>query len=160
MAIPGRLAKFLNDRKIPYKTSSHPEAFTALQSAQAAHVPGAMFAKSVLVNADGKVWMVVLPATERVDMPRLRKCLEAKKTRLASEAEFAPLFSDCDIGAMPIFGSLYGIPVVVCEQMTGNAEIAFTAGTHRNVVRIRVSDFVEAEAPRIYEQKTALAGAS
>lgn len=160
MAIPGRLAKHLNERKIPYKASCHPEAFTALQSAQTAHVPATMFAKSVLVNADGKLWMVVLPATERVDMPSLRKCLEAKKTRLAAESEFAPLFSDCDIGAMPIFGSLYGIPVLLCGELAENAEIAFTAGTHRDIVRIRVSDFLQAESPRIYEQKTALAGAS
>jgi len=160
MTIPGRLAKHLNERKIPFKTSSHPEAFTALQSAQAAHVPPAMFAKSVLVNADGTLWMVVLPATERVDMPRLRKCLEAKKTRLAAESEFAPLFSDCDIGAMPIFGSLYGVPVLLCEELVGNADIAFTAGTHRDIVRIRVSDFLQAESPRIHEQKPALAGAS
>jgi len=157
MAIPGRLAKHLDERKIPYRTSCHPEAFTALQSAQAANVSPAMFAKSVLVNADGSLWMVVLPATERVDMPRLRKCLEARKTRLAAEAEFAPLFSDCDIGAMPIFGSLYGVPVLLCGELAENAEIAFTAGTHRDIVRIRVRDFLEAESPRIYEQKRALA---
>ena len=157
MAIPGRLAKHLEERKIPYRTSCHPEAFTALQSAQAANVSPAMFAKSVLVNADGSLWMVVLPATERVDMPRLRKCLEARKTRLAAEAEFAPLFSDCDIGAMPIFGSLYGVPVLLCGELAENAEIAFTAGTHRDIVRIRVRDFLEAESPRIYEQKRALA---
>ena len=158
MAIPGRLAKHLDERKIPYRTSCHPEAFTALQSAQAANVSPAMFAKSVLVNADGSLWMVVLPATERVDMPRLRKCLEARKTRLAAEAEFAPLFSDCDIGAMPIFGSLYDIPVIVSHEITENAEIAFTAGTHRNIVRIRTSDYLAAEQPRVCEREEILAG--
>ncbi|GAB4362209.1 MAG: YbaK/EbsC family protein [Deltaproteobacteria bacterium] len=160
MAIPGKLAKHLNERKIPYRTSCHPEAFTAMQSAQAAHVPPSMFAKSVLVNADGKLCMVVLPATERVDMPRLRKFLEARKTRLAAEAEFAPLFQDCDIGAMPIFGSLYGIPVLLCEELAGQPEIAFTAGTHRDIVRMRVGDYIRAESPRIYDQRPALAGAS
>lgn len=160
MAIPGKLAKHLEERKIPYRTSCHPEAFTALQSAQAAHVPPSMFAKSVLVNADGRIWMVVLPATERVDMPRLRKCLEARKTRLAAESEFAPLFPDCDIGAMPIFGSLYGIPVLLCGELSGNAEIAFTAGTHRDIVRIRMSDFLAAEQPRVCEREAILAGTS
>lgn len=160
MAIPGKLVRHLNERKIPYRTSCHPEAFTALQSAQAAHVPPSMFAKSVLVNVDGTIHMVVLPATERVDMTRLRRLLEAKKSRLAAESEFAPLFQDCDIGAMPIFGSLYGIPVVLCEELTEHGEIAFTAGTHRDIVRVRVGDFIRAEAPRIYDQRPALAGAS
>lgn len=157
MSIPEKLACFLQERTVPYKTTTHPEAFTAQQSAQAAHVPGRAFAKSVLVNVDGKIWMAVVPATERVDLARMQRCLEAKKTRLASEAEFSPLFPDCDLGAMPIFGSLYGVPVLVSHELTENEEIAFTAGTHRDIVRLKVSDFLAAEKPRVCEREAILA---
>ena len=157
MSIPQNLARLLEDRKIPFTTESHPEAFTAQQVAQASHVPGRSFAKSVIVNVDGKIWMAVVPATERVDLRRMQACLGAKKVRLASEAEFAPLFSDCDIGAMPIFGSLYDIPVIVSHEITENAEIAFTAGTHRDIVRIRVSDYLAAEEPKVCEREEILA---
>ncbi|MBI5576940.1 MAG: YbaK/EbsC family protein [Deltaproteobacteria bacterium] len=149
MGIPEKLARFFQERNVPYAAITHPEAFTAQQSAQAAHVPGRSFAKSVLVNVDGKIWMAVVPATERVDLGRLQRCLEAKKARLSSEAEFSPLFPDCDLGAMPIFGSLYGVPVLVPQEMTENDEIAFTAGTHRDIVRMKVSDFLAAEKPKV-----------
>lgn len=158
MSIPENLDRFLEAHKIPFRTETHPEAFTAQQVAQASHVPGRSFAKSVIVNVDGKIWMAIVPATERVDLRRMQACLGAKKVRLANEAEFAPLFVDCDIGAMPIFGSLYGIPVLVSHELTENEEIAFTAGTHRDIVRIRTSDYLAAEKPNVCEREAILAG--
>ncbi len=149
MGIPEKLTRFLQERKVPYSATTHPEAFTAQQAAQAAHVPGRAFAKSVLVNVDGKICMAVVPATERVDLARLQKCLDAKKARLASEAEFSPLFPDCDLGAMPIFGSLYGVPVLLSHELTENEEIAFTAGTHKDIVRMKTGDFLAAESPKV-----------
>jgi Ala-tRNA(Pro) deacylase len=158
MSIPQNLAQFLEGRNIPFQTKTHPEAFTAQQVAQASHIPGRAFAKPVLVNVDGKIWMAVVPATERVDLRRMQDCLGAKKIRLASEAEFAPLFADCDIGAMPIFGSLYNIPVLLSHELTENEEISFTAGTHRDIVRIRMRDYLSTEQPKVCEREAILAG--
>ncbi|MBI5420628.1 MAG: YbaK/EbsC family protein [Deltaproteobacteria bacterium] len=158
MSIPPKLVAFLDERKIPYKAEMHAEAFTAQQTAQASHVPGRSFAKAVIVNVDGRIWMAVVPATERVDLKRLQGCLGAKKVRLAAEAEFAHVFDDCDPGAMPIFGSLYGVPVLASHELTSSAEIAFTAGTHRDIVRLRTSDFLAAEQPKVCEREAILAG--
>jgi Ala-tRNA(Pro) deacylase len=158
MSIPEKLARLLIDRKIPYKVVSHPEAFTAQRVAHATRVPVRAFAKSVIVSVDGKICMAVVPATERVDLARMQGSLGAKKARLATESEFSPLFSDCDLGAMPIFGSLYGIPVLVSRELTENEEIAFTAGTHRDVVQLRVADFLAAEAPKVCEREAILSG--
>jgi Ala-tRNA(Pro) deacylase len=158
MSIPEKLARLFIDHKIPYKVVTHPEAFTAQQVAQATRVPGKAFAKSVMVSVDGKIWMAVVPATERVDLARMQGCLGAKKARLATESEFSPLFADCDLGAMPIFGSLYGVPVLVCHELTENEEIAFTAGTHRDVVQLRMADFLTAEQPKVCEREAILAG--
>jgi Ala-tRNA(Pro) deacylase len=160
MSIPAKLARYLEERKIPYKADTHSEVFTAQQAAQASRVPGRAFAKAVLVNVDGALRMAVLAATERVDLRRLQECLGAKKVRLASEAEFAPVFPDCDIGAMPIFGSVYGIPVLVAKELTENAEVAFTAGTHRDVVRVSMKDFLGAEQPKVCDREALLAGTS
>lgn len=157
MSIPQRLARLLDERRIPHRATTHSEAFTARKAAQAARVPGRSFAKAVIVSVDGKLWMAVLPSTERVDLPRLKECLEARKARLATESEFASLFPDCDIGAMPIFGSLYGVPVLLAHELAGQEEIAFTAGTHQDVVRLRVSDYLAAEKPRICEPEAILA---
>ncbi len=156
MSIPEKLARLFIDRKMAYKVVTHPEAFTAQQVAQATRVPGRSFAKSVMVSVDGKIWMAVVPATERVNLARMQGCLGAKKARLATESEFSPLFADCDLGAMPIFGSLYGIPVLVSHELTENEEIAFTAGTHRDVVQLRVADFLAAEAPKVCKREAIL----
>ncbi len=160
MSIPEQLVRFLEGRNIPYKAETHPEAFTAQQVAQACRVPGRAFAKSVIVNVDGKAWMAVVPATGRVDLERLRKCLGAHKARIAAETEFSHLFPDCEVGAMPIFGSLYGIPVIVAGELAESEEIAFTAGTHRDVVRLRVKDFLDAEQPKVCGREALLAGTS
>jgi Ala-tRNA(Pro) deacylase len=157
MAIPTRLAQFLETRQLPYRTETHREAVTAQQAAQAAHVPGRAFAKSVILFVDGKLWMAVLPSTERVDMDRVRNCLAAKKIRMATEAEFSTVFTDCDLGAMPIFGSLYGVPVIVSSELQQYEEIVFTAGTHRDIVRIRTQDYLEAERPKVCGREEILA---
>jgi Ala-tRNA(Pro) deacylase len=157
MAIPPRLVEFLETRNIPYRTETHTEAVTASQAAQAAHVPGRAFAKPVLLFVDGKLWMVVLPSTERVDMDRVRSCLAANKIRMATEAEFAKPFADCDLGAMPIFGSLYEVPVIVSSELQHEDEIAFTAGTHRDILRMRTKDYLEAERPRVCGREEILA---
>jgi len=153
MAIPERLKRFLEERNIEYRAQTHPEAFTAQQVAQASRVPGRAFAKAVVLQADGKTWLAVLPATERVDFRKVRECLGARKVRMAAEAEFASLFPDCEVGAMPIFGSLYGLPVMVSEDLAAQEEIAFTAGSHRDVVRLRMRDYLEAERPRVCQRE-------
>ena len=158
MAIPLKLKQLLDDRKISYNAEAHAEAFTAQQAAQASHVPGKAFAKSVLLNADGKIWMAVLPATERVDLKKVGECLAAKKVRMATEPEFTPLFTDCDVGAMPIFGSLYGIPLLVSHELVEHEEIAFTAGTHRDIVRMKTTDYLAIEQPRICGREEIIAG--
>lgn len=157
MAIPERLKRLLEERKVPYAAEAHAEAFTAQQAAQASHVPGKAFAKSVLIDIDGKIWMAVLPATERVDIKKVKECLAARKVRMATEAEFTPLFTDCDVGAMPIFGSLYGVPVIVSHELVSHEEIAFTAGTHKDIVRLKTKDYLAAEQPKICGREEILA---
>lgn len=157
MPIPERLTRFLESRKIPFRAETHSEAFTAQQTAQAAHVPGRAFAKSVVLSVDGKTWLAVLPATERVDLKRVGECLSARKVRMAKEPEFATVFPDCDLGAMPIFGSIYGVPVLVSHELLESEEIAFTAGTHRDVIRMGTKDFLEAERPQVCGREEILA---
>ena len=157
MAIPLRLTQFLETRNIPYRTETHDEAITAQQAAQASRVPGRAFAKTVLLSVDGKFHMAVLPATERVDLGRVGSCLAARKVRMATEAGFAPVFPGCGLGAMPIFGSLYGVPVILSHELLEEEEIAFTAGTHRDIVRMRTKNYLEAEAPKVCGREEILA---
>jgi len=149
MAIIVRLEDHLRERGVPYSWTTHPVAFTAQEVAEAEHVSGRMVAKTVVLLADGVFLMAVLPATAVVDLPELRHALGVTHLRLATEQEIADLFPDCELGAMPPFGNLYEMPVYVESALAQQPEIAFNAGTHRDVVHMQFGDFRKLVGPTI-----------
>lgn len=144
-----RLERYLREEGVSFDTMIHSVAYTAQEVAAAQHTPGRQLAKVVLVDADGQLVMLVLPASFRVDFPRLKSVLKAKKVRLATEEQFAGIFTDCEVGAMPPFGSLYDLPVYVDESMSGVPEIVFKVGTHTTSIKMRYADYQRLAAPSI-----------
>ncbi len=142
-----RLEQFLHEQHTPYETIHHARALTAQETAASAHIRGRLLAKTVMVNIDGRLAMVVLPAARRVHFGRLREAIGAHDAGLASESEFRDLFPDCEVGAMPPFGNLYGIEVYVDESLVTDDDIAFNAGTHTEVVRMPYREFERLVAP-------------
>src|SRR5262245_65672502 len=112
MPILTQLREFLDANKVPYSVHSHPTAYTAQEIAALQHVKGRQLAKVVMVRAGAEVVMLVLPAERRVDFDWLKNVLRAPDVRLAEEPEFRDLFPGCEVGAMPPFGSLYGLRVL------------------------------------------------
>lgn len=146
-----RLKEFLDQNKVKYVSCQHSQAFTAQEVAASAHIPGKQLAKSVMVAMDGKIAMVVLPATDHVDLRLLKKATGAKKVELASEREFKDLFPDCEIGAMPPFGNLYDLEVLVAEHLREDEEISFNAGTHTELIRMSYKDFEKLVKPKVLD---------
>ncbi len=144
-----RLKQFLDVERAPYESIDHEPEYTAQRTAEATHTPGRVMAKTVLVKVDGKFAMVVIPASSRVDLERLQQEVGAQRITLAKEEEFENLFPDSEPGAEPPFGNLYGIPVFVSESLANNAQIAFNAGTHTEVVRMNYRDFERLVKPSI-----------
>ena len=142
--------KFLDLKNVPYTHHIHPTAYTAQEVAQEERVPGVMVAKTVVIKWDGDYAMAVLPASKKVDLVNLRDALRAQEIRLATEWEFRSLFPDSDLGAMPPFGNLYGIPVYVEESLTHDEEIVFNAGTHQDTIRMKYQDFASLVKPKVY----------
>ncbi len=136
-----RVRKFLIEHGVAYEVEQHPPAFTAQEVAALEHVPGRMFAKPVLVMADGRLAMTVLPASKRLDLDKARRALGCEHLRLAREEEFAPAFEDCERGAEPPFGNLYGIPVYVDEELPPD-EIVFNAGSHTETMRMSTIEYL------------------
>jgi Ala-tRNA(Pro) deacylase len=136
-----KLREFFEAHSIKFKTISHTQAFTAQEIAASAHIPGRELAKTVMVKIDGTMTMVVLPASYRVDFELLKSATGAREVRLATEKEFQDMFPECEIGAMPPFGNLYGMEVYVAESLAKDGEIAFNGGTHTELVKISYKDF-------------------
>ena len=136
-----QLKEFLEENEIKFVTIPHSQAFTAQGIAAAAHVPGKEMAKTVMVKLDGELAMVVLPATHQVSMPRLKETTGAGEVELASEREFSDRFPNCEIGAMPPFGNLWGLMVFVDERLREDEQIAFNAGSHTELVKLSYADY-------------------
>ncbi len=149
MPVSPRLKEFLDHEHVKYVTISHSRAYTAQEIAASIHVPGQELAKSVVVNADGKLVMLVLPATRRIDFGRLKSALNAREVRLATEREFEGLFPECETGAMPPFGNLYELPVVADASLKEDEEIVFNAGSHTETVKMGFGDFEHLVHPRM-----------
>jgi len=143
-----RLTDYLDRNKVKYIAMSHSPAFTSEEIAAIAHLPGREIAKTVMIKIDGKMTMIVLPASYMIDFSELRRALSAQKTELASEAEFKGVFPDCEVGAMPPFGNLFGIDVVVEKSLCLDEEIAYNAGSHKELLRMAYKDFERLVKPR------------
>jgi Ala-tRNA(Pro) deacylase len=114
-----------------------------------AHVPGKELAKTVMVKVDGRMSMAVLPASHNVDVYLLKELSGAEEVHLASEEQFKDLFPDCEVGAMPPFGNLYEMPVYVSNSLAEDADIAFNAGSHRELIRLHYADFERLVKPTV-----------
>ena len=144
-----KLREFLDSHAVRYFVVSHSPAYTAQEIAAAAHVPGKELAKTVMVTLDGKMAMVVLPASRQLDFELLRQLTASREVELASEKEFANLFPECEIGAMPPFGNLYGIDVYVSEELEDDDEIAFNAGAHTELLRLSYENYKKLVHPKV-----------
>jgi len=149
-----RLEQLFREQGGKYKGTTHPEVYTAQEVAAVEHVSGYAMAKTVAVSADGKLVLVVLPAPHRVDITKVKRALGAEEVRLAKEEEFSRVFPDCEVGAMPPFGSLYGVPVHVDRTLTQDPQIVFRAGTHRETMTVGYADFERVERPQVGDYAT------
>jgi Ala-tRNA(Pro) deacylase len=154
MSISVRLKEILDSSHVPYKVISHPPAYTAEEVAESAHVSGYDMVKVVVAVADGKHVMVVLPANHRIDIPALRSILNCERVKLADESEFSAEFPDCEIGAMPPFGKLYGLRLIAALPLQSDYRIFFNAGSHREIIQMNRDDWERLAHPEWGEFST------
>ena len=145
------LEAYLRENKVAFQVQHHAVAYTAQEVAAAEHVPGGMLAKVVMLMGDGKLCMFVLPASAKVDLEKAAAVLGAKEARLAHEDEFADRFPGCEVGAMPPFGDLYGVPLYVDNSLAEDETIVFEAGTHTDTVSMKYADFARLAKPKVAE---------
>jgi len=149
MTILKKLRDYFEKNQVAYEVGFHPEVFTAQEIAAAQHIRGKEMAKVIMVKADGKMLMLVLPASYQIDMKKLKKVLKCKKVSMAKEKQFEELFPDCEVGAMPPLGNLYNLEVWVDQVLTEDASIVFQAGNHIETVRIKYSDYARLTNPKV-----------
>jgi Ala-tRNA(Pro) deacylase len=146
-----KVKEFLNAHGVAHAIIPHPLAFTATSVAGAAHIPGREMAKTVVVILDGDLVMAVVPATRKVNLERLRQATGALTAELADERDFMGDFPECEPGAMPPFGNLYGMSVYVEPHLAEDDHIAFNAGSHTELISMAYKDFDRLVHPKLVD---------
>jgi Ala-tRNA(Pro) deacylase len=144
-----RLENYLRENQVRFEEHHHPRAVSAQEVAASEHVPGRMLAKTVMVLADGEMVMLALPAPYQVDLEKAAAALGVDEARLAEEEEFEDSFPDCEVGAMPPFGNLYGVPVYVEKTLAEDETMVFRSGTHTETMSVSYSDFERLVEPTV-----------
>jgi Ala-tRNA(Pro) deacylase len=139
--------EFLREAHVPYSVVPHRPAYTASGEAAATHVDGRDWAKVVVCLIDDEPIEALVPAPSFVNLARLLDLAGGNAIRLADEAELRGLYPDCEVGAMPPFGPLYGQTVYVDAALALEPQIVFNAGTHRDAIAMRWNDFVKMVNP-------------
>ncbi|MBN2160992.1 MAG: YbaK/EbsC family protein [Spirochaetes bacterium] len=148
-----KLIDYLKSNNVSFKVIHHPVAYSSAQTAHLAHVPGREMAKPVIVKIKGKLTMVVITANQKVNISLLKALYGTEDVELASEIEFIRRFPDCEMGAMPPFGNLYGMDEIVSEELAKDEEIVFNAGTHTELIKMKYRDFEGLVHPKIVNFK-------
>lgn len=147
--MPSKMLKdYLDNNDIKYVSIMHSLAFTSVEVAKNSHIPSKEMAKTVIIKVDNELAMVVVPANMKADIELLKTALDSDNIKLSTEAEFTRRFPDCEVGAMPPFGNLYDMEVYVDEHLTEDQEIAFTAGSHLEVIKMNYKDYESLVQPQ------------
>ena len=141
MPILKRLKAVLDEAQVSYEVYNHALAYTAQEIAAHQHVSGKDMAKVVMLEADDLLVMGVIPGSQKINLERAKASLGASTIRLATEEEFIARFPECEIGAMPPFGNLFGVHVFVDPELEKDEYIYFNAGNHVQTVRMKYKDF-------------------
>ncbi len=143
-----RLQHFLKLNHVPYSMIEHAQVFTSQEAAASMHVPGKTMAKVVVLEGPSIPYLAVLPASYQVNLDRFAQAV-GEPVRLATEDRIRDLFPDCEPGAVPPFGRLYGVQMYVDQALAEEKEIVFPAGNHSNAVRMSYSDFQGLTKPEV-----------
>lgn len=144
-----RCMDFLDANHIRYAHTRHSIAYTAREVAAAEHLSPHRLAKTVVYLGDQGFGIAIVPGDYLVDLEVLRELLGVGWVRLATEKELLDLFPECELGAMPPFGTLFDLPVFVDSGVANQDFIAFNAGTHRDVIHMSFADFRRLMDPAI-----------
>jgi Ala-tRNA(Pro) deacylase len=139
----------LDQLGVSYQWLLHDRALMAQKLAQEEHVSGKRVIKPVLVRADNAFVLCALPASYYIDMDRLGRELGAREARIVDEKELQNVFPECELGAEPPMGWLFGVPTVMDDSLCRQEEVVFQAGTHEEAVSMSLSDYMKVARPKI-----------
>jgi Ala-tRNA(Pro) deacylase len=142
MSIANTVKSYLDSEQLSYEILQHPHTSSSAETADVAYIWEDQLAKSVLLEDEAGYVMAILPASERVDLKKLREKMH-RPLELASEEELGEIFADCEVGAVPPLGQAYGIPVIYDDSLMSLANVYFEAGDHEDLIYMGGAEFLQ-----------------
>ena len=151
--ITEQVASLLEAAGVPFEPLAHERTETALAESRTLGVAPAAVAKTIVVaSPDGHVRTVV-PASERLDLRKVRTFLGLRKgdMRLLSEDELAHDYPEFELGAVPPFGGAHEDRVLVDRRLLDHQQIVLEGGTHDASLRMATGDLVRLTAAEVLD---------
>jgi Ala-tRNA(Pro) deacylase len=140
MHVAQTLERSLQRAQCQFELIEHTLAATSLESARKAGIPAARMAKSVILDdRRGHYLMAVLPANRQLDLSKVHK--GPRRWQLSGEQSLAGLFKDCERGAVPALGEVYGIDMLIDPLLVRQQDIYLEAGDHESLVHMPIDEF-------------------
>ena len=141
--------EYLDSLQVDYSLVAHTTSFTAQETAKSAHIKEKNLAKVIIVGSGQLMSMVVVPADCIVLQSDLTRLLKTPDLTIVPEYKFSNRFPECEVGAMPPFGKLYGMDVFLAKSLAQNEYIIFNGGNHHLLIKMRMADFLDITEARI-----------
>ncbi len=142
MTIPYTVANYLHNHDVEYDVITHAPTLSSQRTAQAAHIPGDQMAKAVVLNDGTNFVMAVIPASHQLETSMVFDCLR-RNVEMVSEDDFAMVFRDCQLGAIPPIGDAYGMTTIVDDSLRMQPEIYLEGGDHEHLVHMSNEEFLK-----------------
>src|SRR5215210_6978397 len=138
------LTRALDEAGVRYELLPHAHTESAIAEADALGLTPDDVAKTLVVATPEGYVRAVIPASERLDVGKLRAVLggASKKVHLASEEDIARDYGEFDLGAVPPVGGGRRDPVIVDSRVAGRDSVVIEAGSHEQSLRIAPADLV------------------
>jgi Ala-tRNA(Pro) deacylase len=136
------LVRELASQGIDFEPLRHPRTETARDEARMLHASADRVGKTIIVHTAEGLMRVVIPASERLSLSKLRDAAGGEEVRLATERELCAAYSAFELGAVPPFGGPEGDRVVLDRRIAGLETVIVEAGSHSDSLRIATADLV------------------
>jgi Ala-tRNA(Pro) deacylase len=143
-----RLLDLLRSRDVPHRSLSHPAVRTSEEASRVRGTPLEAGAKALVCHAGDRIVLIVVPADARLDNRAFRQQTGVRNVRMVDAAEIEALVG-APVGAVPPFGSLFGLPTYADREVVGRDEIAFNAGARDFSVVMGGPDYARLEEPML-----------
>lgn len=142
MSVSTSVHEHLNRKGVIYDLLNHPYSSSSLESARLARISPDQVAKGVLTHDGENYLLCVIPSNHRLSISWLNRSMNGN-FKLVSEHRLGEFFDDCEIGAIPALGHVYGLHVIWDVALVDRDDLYIESGDHENLIHVSKGGFME-----------------